>query len=201
MWRINIHENRKSESQGLTFLPADLKSEVGFDLPSCYYGDSLAICKSDELVEPDAAWDVEDVSLNVDRATVKDNYLMVAFKDAPGKEQVQKVFDTEYKKVQLSAAPTVVAYIDVKPLKDALKAIQEESKGTPWEVNYSMSDIQDAADVPGLCDACYDENGVSIAVDVFGFLVADPAGNDIRETQDAAEAKKLLQEYGTKYGG
>lgn len=204
--KITLHERKipemVKEAEGLQFLSDELTEKLDFYLPSCYYGDALAVCKCSEELEPDVEWDIEDISLDVDRATVSGDYLMIVFKGNPGKEKVQQVLNDEYKKAVLAAAPEVVQYIDLKALKDALNTIQDESEGEEWEINYNLGDIQDLSDVPGVCDACYAENTdglVSIAVSVTGFAVADPKGEDIKYTKDAGEAKKFLQEYVEKY--
>lgn len=200
--RINLHESRKQEAQGLVFLPADLKSDIEYELPSLYTSDGLAVFKGKEDVEPDAAWDVEDMSWDVAEAKVSGNYLMIGFKDNPGSEKVKSVMADEYKKAALSEALELVAYLDVAALREAYgKQVVDATKGKDYELGYYLGDINDMGDVPGGIDNAYTEDGeVSCMVGAFGFVVAEAAnGSEIKETQTADEALKLVAELYDKY--
>lgn len=200
--RINIHESKKTEDKGLVFLPDDLKSDIEYELPSLYRANGLAVFKGKEDVEPDAAWDVEDMSWDVDEATVSDAYLMVAFKDNPGAEKVKSIMADEYKKAVLPEALELVGYIDVGALRDAYaKQIVDATKGKEFELGYYLGDINDMGDVPGGIDNAYTEDGeVSCMVGAFGFVVAEAAnGSEIKDTQSADEALKLVAEMYDKF--
>jgi len=200
--RINLHESKKTETQGLVFLPDSLKSDIEYELPSLYRANGLAVFKGKEEVEPDAAWDVEDMSWDVDEATVEGNYLMVAFKDNPGAEKVKSVMADEYKKAVLPEALELVGYLDVGALRDAFGGqVVDATKGKDYELGYYLGDINDMGDVPGGIDNAYTENGeVSCMVGAFGFTVAEAAnGSEIKETQSVDEALKLVEELYTKY--
>lgn len=200
--RINLHESRQAEAQGLVFLPATLKSDIEYELPSLYRANGLAVFKGKEEVEPDAAWDVEDMSWDVDEATVDGNYLMVAFKDNPGAEKVKAVMADEYKKAVLPEALELVGYLDVGALRDAFgKQVVDATKGKDFELGYYLGDINDMGDVPGGIDNAYTENGeVSCMVGAFGFAVAEAVnGSEIKETQTADEAVKLVEELYNKH--
>lgn len=200
--RINLHESRQAEAQGLVFLPDTLKSEIEYELPSLYRANGLAVFKGKEEVEPDAAWDVEDMSWDVDEATVDGNYLMVAFKDNPGAEKVKAVMADEYKKAVLPEALELVGYLDVGALRDAFgKQVVDATKGKDFELGYYLGDINDMGDVPGGIDNAYTENGeVSCMVGAFGFAVAEAVnGSEIKETQTADDAVKLVEELYNKH--
>lgn len=200
--RINIHESKKTEDKGLVFLPDGLKSDIEYELPSLYRANGLAVFKGKEDVEPDAAWDVEDMSWDVDEATVSDAYLMVAFKDNPGAEKVKSIMADEYKKAVLPEALELVGYIDVGALRDAYaKQIVDATKGKEFELGYYLGDINDMGDVPGGIDNAYTEDGeVSCMVGAFGFVVAEAAnGSEIKDTQSADEALKLVEELYEMY--
>ena len=200
--RINLHESRQAEAQGLVFLPDTLKSDIEYELPSLYRANGLAVFKGKEEVEPDAAWDVEDMSWDVDEATVDGNYLMVAFKDNPGAEKVKAVMADEYKKAVLPEALELVGYLDVGALRDAFgKQVVDATKGKDFELGYYLGDINDMGDVPGGIDNAYTENGeVSCMVGAFGFAVAEAVnGSEIKETQTADEAVKLVEEMYNKH--
>lgn len=200
--RINLHESRQAEAQGLVFLPDTLKSDIEYELPSLYRANGLAVFKGKEEVEPDAAWDVEDMSWDVAEATVVGNYLMVAFKDNPGAEKVKAVMADEYKKAVLPEALELVGYLDVGALRDAFgKQVVDATKGKDFELGYYLGDINDMGDVPGGIDNAYTENGeVSCMVGAFGFAVAEAVnGSEIKETQTADEAVKLVEELYNKH--
>ena len=200
--RIKLHESKQAEAQGLVFLPEDLKSELEFELPTLYTAKGLAVFKGKEEVEPDAAWDVEDMSWDVDEATVNGNYLMVALKDNPGAEKVKAVMADEYKKAVLPEALELVGYLDVGALRDAFgKQVVDATKGKDFELGYYLGDINDMGDVPGGIDNAYTENGeVSCMVGAFGFVVAKAAnGSEIKDTQSADEALKLVEELYEMY--
>jgi hypothetical protein len=200
--RIKIHESKQAEAQGLVFLPENLKSELEFELPTLYTAKGLAVFKGKEEVEPDAAWDVENMSWDVDAATVSGNYLMVAFRDNPGAETVKSVMADEYKKAVLPEALELVAYLDVEALRDVYdEQIVKATKGKDYELGYYMGDIIDMGDVPGGIDNAYTEDGeVSCMVGAFGFSVAEAInGSEIKDTQSTDEALKLVEELYSKY--
>ena len=201
-FRINLHESRQAEAQGLVFLPVTLKSDIEYELPSLYRANGLAVFKGKDEVEPDASWDVEDMSWDVDEATVDGNYLMVAFKDNPGAEKVKAVMADEYKKAVLPEALELVGYLDVGALRDAFgKQVVDATKGKDFELGYYLGDINDMGDVPGGIDNAYTENGeVSCMVGAFGFAVAEAAnGSEIKDTQSADEALKFVEEMYEMY--
>ena len=198
---IRLHESKKQEATSL-FLPESLKSDIEFELPSLYTAHGLAVFKSGEDIEPDVSWDVEDMSWNVDGATVDGNYLMVAFTDNPGAEAVKAVMADEYKKAVLPEALEFVAYLDVEALRELFATkIVDASKGKDCELSYYLGDINDMGDVPGGIDNAYTENGeVSCMVGAFGFSVAEASnGSEIKDTQSADEALKFVEELYNKY--
>ena len=200
--RINLHEKKVKEAKDL-FLPATLKDELGDFLPSLYSAYGLAIFKSGEEVDPEAAVAVEYLSLDVDRATTKGNYLMVAFRDNPGNEQVAKVMQDEYKKALLPAAPELVAYLDIAAIRDALGQIMADSNGKPWELGASLGDINDLSDVPGVVDALYTSYDceVCLSASAFCFNVCDNLNyTESKETTSVEEAGRLVQEFYEKFG-
>lgn len=199
---IRLHESKKTEDKGLVFLPDDLKSNIEYELPSLYRANGLAVFKGTEDVEPDVSWDVEDMSWNVDGATTSGNYLMVAFKDNPGDEAVKAVMADEYKKAVLPEALELVAYLDVGALRKLFATrIVDATKGQDYVLGYYLGDINDMGDVPGGIDNAYTEDGeVSCMVGAFGFVVAEAAnGSEIKDTQSADEALKLVEELYNKY--
>lgn len=198
--KIHLHESRKQEAESL-FLPQSLKDEIGDFLPSCYTAQALAVFKGTENFDPDVAWDIENISLDVDRATVKDKYLMVAFKDRPSREDVEKVMQEEYKKAVLPSAPALVAFVDVESIRDALQKIAADSDGKDWELFGSLSDINDLADIPGVVDAWYSPDAeVCLSASVFTFNVAENFnGSEIKETTSAEEAEQWTIEMYNKY--
>lgn len=199
--RINLHEKKVSEAKDL-FLPASLKSEVGDYLPSLYAAYGLAIFKSDVDVDPEAAVDAEFLSLDVDRATTHGQYLMVAFRDNPGKEAVAKAMQDEYKKV-LPAMPEIVAYLDIAVIRDALGQIMADSNAKDWELGTSLSSISDDADNPGLIDALFTSYDCEVGVyaTAFNFAVTDNIGySEVKETYTVAETEQVVQEFYAKYG-
>lgn len=197
---IRLHESKKQEAESL-FLPQSLKNEIGDALPSCYTAHALAVFKGTEDFDSEAAVDVEYLSLDVDRATVKDNYLMVAFKDRPSREEVEKVMQEEYKKAVLPSAPALVAFVDVESIRDALQQIATDSNGKDWELFGSLSDINDLADIPGVVDAWYSPNvEVCLSASVFTFNVAENIdGSEIKETTSVEEAEQWTIEMYNKY--
>ena len=200
--RIKLHESKQAEAQGFVFLPEDLKSELEFDLPTLYTAKGLAVFKGKEEVEPDAAWDVKDMSWDVDEAKVSGNYLMVALTDNIGAEAVKSVMADEYKKAVLPEALELVAYLDVEALREAYGSqVVDATKGKDCELNYYLGDIIDMGDVPGGIDNAYTDDGeVSCMVGAFGFSVAEAInGSEIKETQSADEALKFVEELYSKY--
>lgn len=197
---IRLHESKKQEAESL-FLPQSLKNEIGDFLPSCYTAHALAVFKGTEDFDSEAAVDVEYLSLDVDRATVKDNYLMVAFKDRPSREEVEKVMQEEYKKAVLPSAPALVAFVDVESIRDALQQIAADSNGKDWELFGSLSDINDLADIPGVVDAWYSPDAeVCLSASVFTFNVAENIdGKEIKETTSVEEAEQWTIEMYNKY--
>ena len=199
---IRLHESKQAEAQGLVFLPEDLKSELEFELPTLYTAKGLAVFKGKEEVEPDAAWDVENMSWDVDEATVSGNYLMVALTDNPGADAVKSVMADEYKKAVLPEALELVAYLDVEALRKAFGSqIVDATEGKAFELNYYLGDINDMRDVPGGIDNAYTENGeVSCMVGAFGFCVAEALnGSELKDTQSPDEALKLVEALYNKY--
>ena len=199
---IRLHESKQAEAQGLVFLPEDLKSELEFELPTLYTAKGLAVFKGKEEVEPDAAWDVENMSWDVDEATVSGNYLMVALTDNPGADAVKSVMADEYKKAVLPEALELVAYLDVEALRKAFGSqIVDATEGKDFELNYYLGDINDMRDVPGGIDNAYTENGeVSCMVGAFGFCVAEAInGSELKDTQSPDEALKLVEALYNKY--
>lgn len=199
--RINLHEKKVKEAKDL-FLPASLQSEVGDYLPSLYAAYGLAIFKSDVDVDPEAAVDAEFLSLDVDRATTHGKYLMVAFRDDPGKEAVAKVMQDEYKKV-LPAMPEIVAYLDIAVIRDALGQIMADSNAKDWELGGSLSSISDDADNPGLIDAIFTfyDSEVGVYATAFNFAVTDNINHsEVKETYTVAETEQVVQEFYAKYG-
>lgn len=200
--RIKLHESRQAEAQGLVFLPEDLKSELEFELPTLYTAKGLAVFKGKEEVEPDAAWDVENMSWDVDEATVSGNYLMVALTDNIGADAVKSVMAEDYKKAVLPEALELVAYLDVEALREAFGSqVVDATKGKDCELNYYLGDINDMRDVPGGIDNAYTDDGeVSCMVGAFGFSVAESInGSEIKDTQSSDEAVKLVEELYNKY--
>lgn len=197
---IRLHESKKQEAESL-FLSPSLKDEIGDALPSCYTAHALAVFKGTEDFDPDVAWDIENISLDVDRATVKDNYLMVAFKDRPSREEVEKVMQEEYKKAVLPSAPALVAFVDVASIRDALQQIAADNNGKDWELFGSLSDINDLADLPGVVDACYTPDAeVCLSASVFTFNVAENIdGKEIKETTSLEEAEQWTIEMYNKF--
>lgn len=199
---IRLHESKQAEAQGLVFLPEDLKSELEFELPTLYTAKGLAVFKGTEEVEPDAALDVENMSWDVDEATVNGNYLMVALTDNPGADAVKSVMADEYKKAVLPEALELVAYLDVEALRKAFGSqIVDATEGKDFELNYYLGDINDMRDVPGGIDNAYTENGeVSCMVGAFGFCVAEAInGSELKDTQSPDEALKLVEDLYNKY--
>ena len=199
---IRLREGKQAEAQGLVFLPEDLKSELEFELPTLYTAKGLAVFKGTEEVEPDAAWDVENMSWDVDEATVNGNYLMVALTDNPGADAVKSVMADEYKKAVLPEALELVAYLDVEALRKAFGSqIVDATEGKDFELNYYLGDINDMRDVPGGIDNAYTENGeVSCMVGAFGFCVAEAInGSELKDTQSTDEALKLVEDLYNKY--
>ena len=200
--RIKIHESKQAEAQGLVFLPEDLKSELEFELPTLYTAKGLAVFKGTEEVEPDVAWDIENMSWDVDEATVSGNYLMVALTDNIGAEAAKSVMADEYKKAVLPEALELVAYLDVEALREAYSSqVVDATKGKDCELNDYLGDINDMRDVPGGIDNAYTDDGeVSCMVGAFGFSVAEAInGSEIKETQSADEAVKLVEDLYSKY--
>ena len=198
--RINLHESRQNESS-LKFLPDSFK-EIRYALPSCYEAKALAIFKSSEEVDPDAAWYAEDMSWDAKSATVEGNYLMVAMDS--DEATAKSVMEQEYKTVLLSEAPELVAYLDVESLRKVFATqIVDATKGKDWELGYYLGDINDMQEVPGCIDNAYTEEGASSCmVCVFGFVVAEAArGREIKETQSVEEALRLVEEMYNKYHG
>ena len=200
--RIKIHESKQAEAQGLVFLPEDLKSELEFELPTLYTAKGLAVFKGKEEVEPDAAWDVENMSWDVDEATVSGNYLMVALTDNIGADAVKSVMAEDYKKAVLPEALELVAYLDVEALREAFGSqVVDATKGKGCELNYYLGDINDMRDVPGGIDNAYTDDGeVSCMVGAFGFSVAEAInGSEIKDTQSSDGAVKLVEELYEMY--
>ena len=200
--RINIHESKKTEDKGLVFLPDGLKSDIEYELPTLYTAKGLAVFKGKEEVEPDAAWDVENMSWDVDEATVGGNYLMVALTDNIGADAVKSVMAEDYKKAVLPEALELVAYLDVEALREAFGSqVVDATKGKDCELNYYLGDINDMRDVPGGIDNAYTDDGeVSCMVGAFGFSVAEAInGSEIKDTQSSDEAVKLVEELYNKY--
>lgn len=200
--RINIHESKKTEDKGLVFLPDGLKSDIEYELPTLYTAKGLAVFKGKEEVEPDAAWDVENMSWDVDEATVSGNYLMVALTDNIGADAVKSVMAEDYKKAVLPEALELVAYLDVEALREAFGSqVVDATKGKDCELNYYLGDINDMRDVPGGIDNAYTDDGeVSCMVGAFGFSVAEAInGSEIKDTQSSDEAVKLVEELYNKY--
>lgn len=198
--RINLHESRQNESN-IKFLPESLK-ELEYELPSCYESKALAIFKASEEVDPDAAWYAEDMSWDVKSATVEGNYLMVAMDS--DEATAKSVMEQEYKTVLLPEAPELVAYLDVESLRKVFATqIVDATKGKDWELGYYLGDINDMLDVPGGIDNAYTNDGeVSCMVGAFGFAVAEAVnGSEIKDTQSADEALKLVEELYNKYQG
>ncbi len=199
---IRLHESKQAEARGLVFLPEDLKSELEFELPTLYTAKGLAVFKGKEEVDPDAAWDVENMSWDVDETTVSGNYLMVALTDNIGAEAVKSVMADEYKKAVLPEALELVAYLDVEALRKAFGSqIVDATEGKDFELNYYLGDINDMRDVPGGIDNAYTEDGeVSCMVGAFGFSVAEAInGSEIKDTQSTDEALKLVEDLYNKY--
>ena len=200
--RINLHERKVREAKDL-FLPTTLKDELGDFLPSLYSAYGLAVFKSNAAVDPEAAVAVEHLSLDVDRATTHGNYLMVAFRDNPGREKVSSVMNDEYKKVLLSEAPELVAYLDIAAIRDALGKIMADSNGTDWELGGSLGNINDLADIPGVVDALYSSYDceICLSASAFCFNVCDNINySEVKETTSAEEAEQLVQEFYKKFG-
>lgn len=200
--RIKLHESWQAEAQGLVFLPEDLKPELEFELPTLYTAKGLAVFKGKEEVEPDAAWDVENMSWDVDEATVSGNYLMVALTDNIGADAVKSVMADDYKKAVLPEALELVAYLDVEALREAFGSqVVDATKGKDCELNYYLGDINDMRDVPGGIDNAYTDDGeVSCMVGAFGFSVAEAInGSEIKDTQSSDEAVKLVEKLYEMY--
>ena len=200
--KIKVSESRKDEAEGLKFLPEELKG-LEFELPPLYHADSLVIFKGSKDVDPDLGWDASEyMSWDVEEATTSGEYLMVGLKDNPGADRVKEVMDSDYKKAMLDEPLELVACLDVDALRKAFATqVVDATEGKEWELNYSMADINDSADAPGLIDAAYTDYGeVMASVGAFGFTVNDfSEGNEIHETKSAGEALKLTEELYDKY--
>lgn len=206
MLRIKLNESR-NEAKEPKFLDASLKSKIEFELPSLYTSKSLAVFKGTEDIDPDVAWDIEDLSWDVDSATTSGEYLMVAFKDVVSAEDAKATMEAEYKKAALPEALELVDCIDVEALRNALMDIVGKSKGTDWELDYSLGDINDLADAPGIIDCAYAESEysdhytvISLGVGAFGYYVGYTDLDETIETTSADEAVKSVQEIIKKYG-
>lgn len=201
--KIRINESRKDEAEGLKFLPEELKPELEFELPPLYHADSLAIFKGNEELDSDLGWNASEyMSWDVEEATTSGKYFMVGLKDNPGADKVKAVMAEDYKKAMLDEPLELVAYLDVDALrKDFATQVVDVTEGKEWELNYSMADIIDSADAPGLIDAAYTDYGeVMAAIGAFGFTVNDfSEGKEIHETKSAGEALKLTEELYNKY--
>lgn len=200
--RIRLHEKRQcSESKDL-FLPETFKETLGEELPSCYTAKTLAIFKGDSEFEPETAFNVVFLSLEVAQACVSGDYLMVAFKERHDRDAVAKAMAEEYRKAGLLEAPELVGYADVEAIRDELARIAQDSKGQPWELGGSLGDINDLADIPSVVDAWYTPDAeVCLSASVFTFNVAENvSGSDIEETTSAEKAEELVKKFYDKYG-
>lgn len=200
--KIKVSESRKDEAEGLKFLPEELKG-LEFELPPLYHADSLAIFKGSEDVDPDLGWDASEyMSWDVEEATTSGEYLMVGLKGNPGADRVKEVMASDYKKAMLDEPLELAAYLDVDELRKAFATqVVDATNGKDWELNYSMADIIDSADAPGMIDAAYTDYGeVMASVGAFGFTVNDfSEGNEIHDTKSADEALKLTEKLYNKY--
>ena len=200
---IRIHESKKSESVNPPFLPESLKDELWDELPCLYTADGLAIFQGSEELDPELAWNIENLDWDVAEAKVHDSYLMVAFKDNPGADFVKETMAAQYKMATLGEALGLVQYLDVSELRKFFGTrIVGASEGKPWELGYYMGDINDTADVPGIVDAAYTDDGsVCIAISAFNYTCNDFAnGQEITETRSTDEALKLVEDLYNKYG-
>lgn len=201
--RIRLHEKRQcSESKDL-FLPESFKETLGEELPSCYTAKTLAIFKGDSEFEPDVAFNVEFLSLEVAEARVSGDYLMVAFKGRYDRDAVAKVMSEEYRKAGLLEAPELVGYVDVEAIRDELARIAvQDSEGQPWELGGSLGGNNDLVGIPGVVDAWYTPDAeVCLSASVFTFNVAENvSGSDIEETTSAEKAEELVKKFYAKYG-
>lgn len=203
---IKLNESY-NETKEPKFLDATLKSKIEFELPPLYTSKSLAVFKGTEDIDPDVAWDIEDLSWDVDSATTSGEYLMVAFKDVVSAEDAKATMEAEYKKAALPEALELVDCIDVEALRNALMDIVGKSKGTDWELDYSLGDINDLADALGIIDCAYAESEysdhymvISLGVGAFGYYVGYTDLDETIETTSADEAVKSVQDIIKKYG-
>lgn len=200
--KIKVYESRKNEDNGLKFLPEELKG-LEFKLPPLYHADALAIFKGTEDVDPDLGWYASEyMSWDVEEVTTSGAYLMVGFKDNPGADKVKEVMNSDYKKAMLDKPLELVVYLDVDELRKAFATqVVDATEGKDWELKYSMADIIDSADAPGMIDAAYTDYGeVMATIGAFGFTVNDfTEGNELHETKSAGEALKLTEELYDKY--
>lgn len=200
--KIRINESRKDEAEGLKFLPEELKG-LEFKLPPLYHADSLAIFKGSKELDSDLGWDASEyMSWDVEEVITSGEYLMVGLKDNPGADRVKEVMASDYKKAMLDEPLELVAYLDVDALRKVFATqVVDATNGKDWELGYSMADINDSADAPGMIDAAYTDNGeVMASIGAFGFTINDFAeGNEIHETKSAGEALELTEELYNKY--